>query len=59
MNKKQIEIKLKQIIQAANALVVSGESNAVQIVGITRAAREVWQLVNAPEEKKEVTEDGG
>lgn len=58
MNKNLIENKLNQIIRAANALTVSGESNAVQIVGITRAAREVWQLVNAPEEKKEVKDDG-
>lgn len=57
MNKNAIENKLNQIIRAANALTVSGESNALQIVGITRAAREVWQLVNEPEEKEEVNKD--
>ena len=57
MDKKLIETKLTRIIQAANALTVSGESNAAQVLGITRAAREVWQLVNAPEEQ-EVTENG-
>ena len=57
MDKKLIETKLTRIIQAANALTVSGESNASQVLGITRAAREVWQLVNAPEEQ-EVTENG-
>ena len=57
MNKKQIETKLNQIIQAANSLIVSGESNAAQVLGITRTAREVWQLVNAPDEQ-EVKENG-
>ena len=57
MNKKEIENKLTQILRAANALTVSGESNAAQVLGITRAARDVWQLVNAPEEQ-EVTENG-
>lgn len=58
MNKKQIETKLNQIIQAANSLIVSGERNAAQVLGITRAAREVWQLVNEPEKKEEVKDDG-
>lgn len=58
MNKKEIENKLNQIIRAANALTVSGESNAAQVLGITHAAREVWQLVNEPEKKEEVKDDG-
>ena len=58
MKKTRIEQKLMQIIQAANSLTVSGESNAAQIIGITSAAREVWQLVNEPEKKEEVKDDG-
>lgn len=58
MDKKQIEIKLNQIIRAANALTVQGEGNAVQVMGICGAARDVWKLVNVPEKKEEVTEDG-
>ena len=58
MNKNAIENKLNQIIRAANTLTTSGESNAAQILGITRAAREVWQLVNEPEQKEEVKDDG-
>ena len=58
MDKKTIELKLNQIIRAANALSVQGEANAVQIVGICRAARDVWNLVNAPENTEEVKDDG-
>lgn len=58
MDKKTIELKLNQIIRAANALSVQGEGNAVQIVGICRAAREVWSLVNVPEKNEEVKENG-
>lgn len=58
MNKNAIENKLNQIIRAANALTVSGESNAAQVLCITHAAREVWQLVNEPEKKEEVKDDG-
>ena len=58
MNKKEIENKLNHILHAANELTVSGENNAVRVVSITRAVREVWQLVNAADEKAEVTEDG-
>ena len=58
MDKKTIEQKLNQIIRAANALSVQGEGNAVQIVGICRAARDVWNLVNAPEKNEEANTDG-
>lgn len=58
MDKKTIELKLNQIIRAANALTVQGEGNAAQVVGICRAARDVWNLVNAPEKKEEVKDDG-
>ena len=57
MDKKLIETKLTRIIQAANALTVQGENNAAQVMGICRAAREVWQLVNAPDDQ-EVKENG-
>lgn len=58
MNKKAIESKLNQILRAANAITLSGESNAAQVMGICRAAREVWQLVNEPEKKEEAKDDG-
>lgn len=58
MDKKQIEIKLNQIIRAANALTVQGEGNAAQVMGICGAARDVWKLVNVPEKKEEVKGDG-
>ena len=58
MDKKAIELKLNQIIRAANALTVQGEGNAAQVMGICGAARDVWKLVNVPEKKEEVTEDG-
>lgn len=58
MNKKAIEIKLEKIIRAANAITVQGESNAAQIMGICAAAREVWNLVNAPEKNEEANTDG-
>ena len=58
MDKKAIELKLNQIIRAANALTVQGEGNAAQVMGICGAARDVWKLVNAPEKKEEVKGDG-
>ena len=51
MNVKKIEQSLNQILRAANAIPVQGEENAAHIIVICRAAREVWEQVNAPEEK--------
>ena len=58
MNKKAIEIKLEKIIRAANSMTVQGENNAAQIMGICAAARDVWNLVNAPEKNEEANTDG-
>ena len=60
MYKKAIEKQIRQIIAAANSVEISGEQNMAQLMGICRSAREVWRLVNLPEEKvKESEADGG
>lgn len=60
MYKKAIEKQIRQIIAAANSVEISGEQNMAQLMGICKSAREVWRLVNLPEEKvKESEADGG
>lgn len=57
MDKEQINQLLSQIVAAANGVVVAGEQNMAQLMGICRAARQIHQMINAP--KKEESGDGG
>lgn len=68
MYKKAIEKQIRQIIAAANSVEIpvtlqnqaQVQQNMAQLMGICRSAREVWRLVNLPEEKvKESESDGG
>lgn len=68
MYKKAIEKQIRQIIAAANSVEMpvtlqnqaQVQQNMAQLMGICRSAREVWRLVNLPEEKvKESEADGG
>ena len=68
MYKKAIEKQIRQIIAAANSVEIpvtlqnqaQVQQNMAQLMGICRSAREVWRLVNLPEEKvKESEADGG
>lgn len=55
MNKEIIRQLCAQILAAANSIEYRGEGNAVQVVGICRAARQIAAEVNKPEE---VLDDG-
>ena len=56
MDKENIERLLGQILGAANSIMVRGEENMAQLMGICRAARQIHQLIAAPEKEEN---DGG
>lgn len=55
MDKKAIKQRLDRILSAANNVVSVGTNatveNSKQLMGITQCVREIWALVNAPEQE--------
>lgn len=53
MDKAKINMLCSRIIRSANSITIEGESDAAQIIGICRAAREIAAEANRPEQNRE------